>query len=165
MAKNGPRGSSAARLSMTWHCCGQCGKDPRPTVWLVGPCRRESLRRNGTFDHQITCKGEQDVGSNTTNTCSALRATANSSTFSSKCAAAADARAGRSVRCCRGCHGHDHATALSALATCARQQKEKKRKRKKTIVTRASQVVPHPSTDRARPCLTSQIRRDAVRSQ
>ena len=51
---------------------------------------------------------------------------------------------------------------FSALATA---QCTVNKKKKKTIVTRASQVVPHPSTDRARPCLTSQIRRDAVRSQ
>ena len=41
-------------------------------------------------------------------------------------------------------------------------KKKRKEKEKKTIVTRASQVVPHPSTDRARPCLTSLFRWEAV---
>ena len=47
----GGSGYSAARLSITWHCCGLCGKDPRSTVCLVVLCRHEILRRNGTFDY------------------------------------------------------------------------------------------------------------------
>lgn len=41
---------------------------------------------------------------------------------------------------------------------------EEKEKRKKAYSTRYSQAVSHPSTNQARPCLASEIRRDRARS-
>lgn len=50
-----------------------------------------------------------------------------------------------------------------AVAKAQRGQKKRKRKRK-AYSTRYSQAVSHPSTNQARPCLASEIRRDRARS-